>query len=507
MAEYQDHDQQDGDEGGGGLNPALIASYVAFGKRAVSKRPRRVVGVFLGVAGLVVGLLAIWPRTYHCETRLMSSRSQVLSIRGDDSNDPLRGAADIILRHENLEGLVKQTDLLNVMRLRRPAVLRLKDFLMEHLRGKLDEKTEIAALVWTLGNKLTVTPEANALTIAVDWPDGPTSERIVDGALSNFLETRRVAEISTVSEYIAILEGHATRLRSEVDTIAQQTRQLRDDKRHEAEQALARGKAADKAAAPPAVAFVRRAPVRTHAEPDEDLTRMKALLEDKERAIKQLDDDRSRRLLDLQNKLSELEAKYTSAHPLVLDTRASIAALSQDSPQVASLRAEVRTIEADMKHRTALEQEGTGPVAGGGRVGPADAAVPSAEPLPSEIMGLLQDTNTDLDPAISAQLRYAIDRYSSLRGQISLARVDLDTAEAAFKYRYKVVVPPEVPTKPTKPKVPAILGGGLFGAILLGLLAAIGAELRSGKIVEQWQVEQLALPVLAELRFPPSSSD
>jgi hypothetical protein len=120
-------------------------------------------------------------------------------------------------------------------------------------------------------------------------------------------------------------------------------------------------------------------------------------------------------------------------------------------------------------------------------------------------MRLIQASGEGLDPAIGAQFRYAISKYTAVRDQISTARIDLDTAQAAFKYRYKVVIPPEPPVRPAKPKVAPLLAGGLIFGLLLALLTPALLELRTGKIVERWQVAQIPLPILAELRFPPSS--
>ena len=47
---------------------------------------------------------------------------------------------------------------------------------------------------------------------------------------------------------------------------------------------------------------------------------------------------------------------------------------------------------------------------------------------------------------------------------------------------------------PIKPKVPLLLAGGLLAAIFLALAIPILAELRSGIMVERWQVNQIRLP-------------
>jgi hypothetical protein len=99
----------------------------------------------------------------------------------------------------------------------------------------------------------------------------------------------------------------------------------------------------------------------------------------------------------------------------------------------------------------------------------------------------------------------AVSEYTRLRESIRGKQIALDTAQAAFNHRYKVLVPADVPSKPTKTKGPVILAGGIIAALVLGLLLAIAGELRTGVIVERWQVHQMEIPVLAELPFPPGS--
>jgi hypothetical protein len=450
--------------------------------------------VFAGIATLTIAVAMLWPRTYHCETRLIAQQSQILAMRGDSVNDALRGAPDLVLRLENLEAIVHQLDLVRVTRERRPFILRVKDSIMSQVRDPPAEKDLIDSLVWTLKDKLTVTVSLTdaTLTLGVDWTDAKSAAQILQVAEDNFLEARHVAEISTIAEYASILEGHAGTMRSEIDDIAKQLKELKTKERQDAIEK--RKKARSDGDEPP-----RRMVIRTpHVESDEELPRLKVTLEAKQREIAELEDYRSRHLLELQAKLTELESKYTSAHPAIIDVQQNIAAASHASPQVTALRAEVSEIQAEMARRGASDR--TAPA-----IAPIAPSASGAAPLPAEIMSLIQEADDDLDPAVEAQLRYAIEKYTTLRSQISNAHIDLDTAQAAFKHRYKIVVPPEVPTKAVKPKVGLIFAGGIFAALLIALLSPILRELRSGRIVERWQVNELALPVLAELRFPPKS--
>jgi uncharacterized protein involved in exopolysaccharide biosynthesis len=502
-----DSDYDDEDEESGGIPPDLLASYLAFGVRAVAKRKWLVAGIFAALALCTVAAAVLWPRTYHCESRLMAQSNGALGLKlGDSSSDALSGAYDVIMRHENLQSIVKQTDLIRSYREHRPFILRLKDAVLA--RGEPSEKDAMAMLVGTLENKLSASTSNGTITISVDWQDAETAERLVEAAEENFLEARHVAEISTLAEYISILEGHAVKLRNEIESGAEQIQRLREEKLAEVQRLSQKPSSPSRTAAP---REIRRAPAPVHVEPDEDLARLKVMLEAKKRTISELEDFRSRKLLELQAKMNDLLAKYTAEHPLVLETQNSIAQISKESPQVTALKAEVKDLEAEVKKRSAAQAEATRAFGGGGGApqapAPAEnAGESSAEPLPAEIMRLMQqDMGDGLDPAIGAQFRYAVEKYATLRGQIGSARIDLDTAQAAFNHRYKIVVPPETPRKPSKPKVPVVVGAGLFASVLFALLAAVLAELRSGRIVERWQVHQISLPVLAELRFPPGS--
>jgi uncharacterized protein involved in exopolysaccharide biosynthesis len=99
-----------------------------------------------------------------------------------------------------------------------------------------------------------------------------------------------------------------------------------------------------------------------------------------------------------------------------------------------------------------------------------------------------------------SKLDAAIKSYQEVAGRIDAANVELDIARAAFKYRYTVVTPAEIPKKPKKP-VAALIGAGSFvAAALLAVLFAVAADAWRGRILEAWQVRRrLKVDVLGEL--------
>jgi uncharacterized protein involved in exopolysaccharide biosynthesis len=198
-----------------------------------------------------------------------------------------------------------------------------------------------------------------------------------------------------------------------------------------------------------------------------------------------------------------LKLKLTPNHPDVVTAQRRLASVEQVPSEIALLRSEVQSLDGELKQRDILGSRGA--ATGGGRPLVPGAAAPQIEPLPRDIGQLLDAGN--IDPALAAQLASAVSKYGALRDDIRSGRIQFDTAQAAFNFRYKVVVPADPPSNPTKPKPAMIIGGGLLLALLLAFILPIIAELRSGLIVERWQVATLQLPVLADLRLPPVAGE
>ena len=493
-------DQDDDEEkygGGGGFRVELIQGYLAFAKRALRKR-WGLCAAALSV-GICLTILAVkyLPRTYSCTTVMMVQGTHVLDAR--DAGNPLAGAEDIILRKENLEWLIRDTGLVKTAAGRRPPLLHLKDRLMELVFGKMDDKTRAVVLVGTLESKIAVETEKGNLSIKVSWSDPVTTAELAEAARLSFLKARHQAEVSAFEDKMTILDGHAGQLRDDIGVLVQQLKVAREQqiaKGTEARKATLATASTDSAAAAPVVRQVaRRSPGSDPQIPllREKLTTLKTKLSG-------LDADRDRRVREEQAKYDDLKLRLTSSHPSVVLQKERIAIAAQVPSDEVLIQSEIKNIEGELQQREAvLRQNGESSGGSGGarRVG--------HESLPVEVAEFLERDN--LDPALSAQLSGAVMTYGSLRNELFSTRVDLDTAQAAFQHRYQVIVPAEAPDKAEKPKIPVVVGGCLVVTLLLALLLPILAELRVDIIRDRWQVEHIALPVLAELRLPPHSSD
>jgi len=433
MENEQDNFEEES-EGGGLPQSDLLKSYLAFARRAIGRRRWVVALVFGPLAAATFAVVAIWPRTYHCESKLMAQRTEVLEGDRDVTSATLHAASDVILRHENLVVLAKQIDLVKNWEISRPPVAKLKDRVSELLRGRPSDDDRQNTMVNYLETRLGANATDTTLTIYSDWPEPKMAASIVSAAQEIFLESRHVAEISSIQEKITILDGHASKLRQEIDTMAEQLQRIREDRLAEV------GKAAkdlDAAVAAPGATAAAPAPrrvARAVVEPDAELPRLKDELDTKKRTLSELEGDRKHRLLDARAHLAELQPKYTPAHPTVVLAEQYVESLSHKSQQAIALEADIESLSAEIK----LRGEGVKPEPGGGGSGggaPAAAAgMPGADLLPAKVMKLL-DSGVGVDPAVNAQLQSAINKYAGLRDAIRTARIDLDTAQAAFNHR------------------------------------------------------------------------
>lgn len=490
------------DEGGGQSNGAqldVIKSYAAFGWRAVRSRRLLAGSVFVVVSGVTVALLSVWPRMYHCDTVMMVQGNQMFQ---DSKQDALSGAAQVITRQNSLEAIVRDSELLKEAGRPRPFPFRLKDQLMTRLRGPTSEKDRERGLMGTLQYALRIDAQNGSLTISIDWPDAEMSARIVAAAQQQFLQSRHDAEVSTLAEYISILEGHASKVQAEIDGVAKQIENVRAERLSNAERSLAPSESKD-----PAPRVVRVAPKPAAAQPGVPKEQLQELAEQilaKQQELKEVADQRTKRVAELQAKLIELRTRFTDAHPEILMAESTMQSYSRPSPEETALRGQLAELKQRQQALLAADAAATGlprPPQGISSV----AEGPGPEPVSAEILKLMQDTTDDVDPAMASQLRLAVEKYAALRGKIGTARVDLDTAQAAFKHRYQIVVPAEPPNAPFKPKVPVVLGGGIAAAAVLALLICLLLELREDRLVERWQLHRIGIPILAELRLPPRS--
>jgi len=430
---------------------------VAFAINAVRRRKVRAACVFLG--GVAASGVYLWIRTptYHVETKILAQKQQSLpsTVRPID-DAPTRSASDLVHRRENIIALIKQTDLFSKGGPTQPPWYQRLPLLRRIASASADDDDPLNRLVTRLDKALVVTTGEGTITIAIDWPAPQQAYLLVEAALQNFLDARHGQEVAAIDEVISQLQARASTLRKQLDAVVQEVQ--REPARETA---------------------VSRATPRAQGE---GMVRLRTTLEAKQRAIRDIEEFQRKRLDDLQAQLDAQRGIYSDTYPSVVTLRQDIEALSQESPKLTALRQEEAKLRAEYSARL-------------GKEAPPEGGASSTAALKAS------RRDREGSPEQQERLRDAQFSYQQMLERINAAQVELDAARAAYKYRYAVIWPAQMPKRPVSPKPMKVLGLGTFASFVLAVLAAALADLRGGKIVERWQVERtLNLAVLAELR-------
>lgn len=427
--------------------------YLRFVWGSLLRHPIVALGVFAAAMGSAALFIRSLPHTYHVETKLLARRQQSLPVvarPGLGEEAPTAGAFEAIHRRDNLASIIKAAGIWTDANEQPKSALRTG-------QGVTAEE-RLDRLIKRLDARLGVVASDSTLTVAIDWPDPERARRIVQAAAENFLEGRRAAEISPIEEAISILEGRATVLQANLDAIHADVLRAR--------------RSAGRASA-------RR--TQSSRESTSNVQQLEAEIRGKRRAIAELEDSRRRKLAELRGQLAQDHARYGEGFPALTDLQRAIDAISEPVPQVAVLREEQKALEAQYARQ----------------FGGTFEESPTATGMePSR-----RDSSGDGSDAGEARLKRATLEYQSLLERINGARIELETARAAFKYRYIVLWPAQTPTRPDRPKVVKLALAGAAAALVLALLAALARDLVPCKLVDREQVERaLDLEILGEVR-------
>lgn len=449
---------------------ALVGHAILFALRAPLRHPFIAALAFCLIFAAAIGGWLIYPQRYEVSTVILAGSPLSGALGGEQESErnlPTRAARELLLRRDNLEKLVRETNFPQRYLEARPPALRMVHSIIDSLNGTERTASNIVdSLVDTLEDRLwiTVYPEGT-VSITLQWWDTQIAYDLVDAAARSFLEMRRSAEIATVAKSIDILEQHRQSLEAEIE------RRIGEIEEREA---------AEKKDRPAASRPIIRVAPRTDAE----VSRLQSALEASRRAAIELESARQQRLMQLQAELVQQQTIYAPDHPAIASTERMIARLQQPSPQLNELYAEIRRLEGELASRGA--HAASGALAAGSHYLDASPLLIDEDPRAEHERALLHHLRTQLNETIS---------------RIAFARLQMETAEAAFEHRYAIVVPPRIPKGPAKPYTAMFLTSGFVGGAIFALLASVALDVARGKVLEAWQLEhQLQLPILARIR-------
>lgn len=307
----------------------------------------------------------------------------------------------------------------------------------------------------------------------------------------NFIESRYDADVTAIEDAIRVLEDHIKSEGEQVDKDLAAYQASIDAQGGPIEPPPPPATSGSSAAAPapaPALHVVR--PVASAGAADADLTKA---LEEKRRQIRVLQEGHDRELEALRQQLTQAQLTLAAGHPTVIALQQKIDAMSRPSPDLTVLQGEERSLVAQIALASA-------PTASPSFLGVPGASPSRSPSAPAAAKFPIEDPRT---AAARARLEATMRRYQDVVARLDSARLELDITRTAYRYRYSVVTPAEVPRGPKK-KTPQIIGlASLLAGALLALLAAAAVDFRSGRIIETWQVRRLlGVEVVGELDPP-----
>jgi uncharacterized protein involved in exopolysaccharide biosynthesis len=449
--------------------------------RSPRRRPKLAIVVFGGVLAIAaIASMRVRP-TYRAQAAIVVQKNAMMPTFGDSAKnmpsndiDPAVGVSEAVKGRDNLIALVRQTHLLEKTKNEaKPDAIPMSDADRQQILVKMLER------------KITVTSDGSLVSFAADWSDAVTAYDLVSAALQNFLDSRTAAEVAIVSDAIGLLEEHAKSEREGIDVAMEEYLHRKDGLKAPAATSPALrspGAPRPQPAGPDSAGVARRA----------DLAQR---LEQTKQQIREIEEDRRKQLSEMKSQLAQTLAVLTPSHPTALGLRRKIESLSEESGNLGTLKSQEREMLNELAAMSGPRDTKTAGVG----LGMGVLSLPTSRATPPASKQDLEIADPESAMALS-KLQSRIRKYEEFMDQISAAKLELDLAKNAFKYRYSIYKPAEVPTSPRFPiRLILAVGGGL-GGLLLAALVAAAVDLAGGRFVEPWQVKRrLSLPCLGEV--------
>lgn len=448
------------------------------------KRHRRVAALVLaGVLVATAAIVAVLPRSYFVQSRLLARRNLVMPALGNprravplgEADAPTRMAAEAVMSRENLERVISQAKLMENFEEVLSPLGRLRYRVRELISGPRSDTERLNGMVGMLEQYMwVVANEGNEgqVTIGVSWRDPNAAVRIVQAAQENFVQRRYETEVALIEESIGILERYV------------------GDARQTIQESMTASRPASLDGGAPRLPAALQP--RTNQKRAEEIVSLQGALRAKEGAVAQLETEYRDRIARRRAELNDLQSRLGTAHPQVLAAQRAVQAAESDSTVLQESRSDAAALLAQLTN-----------LGGSRTLSPyAEGTAPATREYVERWLSNRSDSLESPDVTYArSRLKIAIANYEDLVDRLESARIELETSKAAFKYRYTVIAPAQLPEKPATPNVPRLLIVGVLLAVMLSVFAVTALDVLRGRIVEPWQLHrQLGLPVLGEVR-------
>ncbi len=468
-----------------------------FGALGRHRRLFALVATFTFV--LVIAALMVMKSTYRVETRILTQESYLITALVSQSRSGslkapgTRHAVELINSRENLSGIISEANLIDRWPETRGTVRSLKDDIFAAVFGEMSREDLHEVILHTLADRLMPYVEGDVVVIRVEWHDRVDAVQIAEVAKRRFLRARKEAELGEVNETVRLLSEKVEESRQRVEEATEQVTTFLHQKTGSEKKTKTVMKTVQ--VKKKGVTAPRKKSAVSVARKNE----LEKNLEETRSAIERLEVEYNRKREEAEATLAALRQSLGPAHPDFQAAVRTVEERSRPPQELGFLKREEAQFEREL---TRLKRE-------------AKSGSSSSQDLyetvqvPVSVQAAAEDSRVDLDdPETAAQFRElwsTVSSHNTLVERLAEARIEVDVAERAFQYRYRVTLPPLLPRKAVKPKKPLVLGGGFVLALIVAFFAAVGRDVWSRRVFEPWQVEvATGVPVLG---LVPRSSD
>lgn len=460
---------------------ALLAGYVG---RAVLRRKLVAIATFFATVVLTVAAALWMPRTYRVEARILTNNTDLEEIvnptRFQSNESMTKNVVERFLARENMLGLVADSELDKRWDEQRGVVGKAKDAVREAIFGPMSQRDKEEALYEIAKKKVHLYLEGDIVVCRAEWTDPKTTLVLAQVCEKRFLNMQRERELSQKRESVALLDRNVETSQKDLDASYARLEQTIKGKGASAAQLKAVRQRRTSSGGGGPVANKNLA----------EIERLKEQRDEKKAIIGDIERNHRATVVQASAALVKLRETLGPEHPDLKQAARVVEEESRPPPELLKLKSEVAQLDAQID-RLASRGE---PPKERGTIAEEVVAIPEG---PKDIKD---------DPEVErlmTNITVAENAHWELLDRLADARMEVQTAEAAFAYRYVTVYPPLLPKKAVSPNVGAMVGGGVVAALLLAFFLAIAADVLAMRIMETWQIERfLGLPVLGEIGPP-----
>lgn len=417
--------------------------------------------VFVVIGGTAGKLM---PKSYSTQARMLVKKNYVMPALANPkravpsgSEAASQSAETAVMSRGSLEAIVSGNDLLSRWDRDRPAVLRFKDKLMGMVAGPMKDEDKRDVLVEVLAKRISVNVSDDIITFKASWTDKQTALDLTNAAVKAFLDSRRSLDVQTIADTYEILKRSAEQERAFAD---HQLVEVQDRQ---------------KTAVQTKLALPRRAtaPAPAVTSTDDGLGAMREQIRSTHTALAAVEKRYTDQIGDLRSKLNERRSVLKATHPDIVSLEKALAGLQAEPAELTALRTRESRLLAEYASR-------------GGHANPfvdqaSGSAGAAARPMAAESDGpaALKDLEDDATVYARSLFKGSIETYQDLLARLKNTQIELETAEVAFRYRYAITKPAQLPKKADSPNVPMIVIGSLVAGLVAGVVRAIFKELQS----------------------------